>query len=132
LKFNIPVSEQDFSIDIPEKAFVQDIPPLKPLFVPGQKLTKEELENLAKGIHEKRSGIGYRSAAKGTISFADNAFELEKLPWLVKEKYKEDEPEIPYVLPSSGGVSGVVRFVIAGTGMAIFVAAIFLLLKKRL
>jgi hypothetical protein len=105
------------------------------LFEPGRKYTLEEWkEIIAKnnGQTHTWTDTDSRAVSKGTVSLAENGYELDKLPWLVKivpgEKKKSDE-EI-YPLPS-GGISSVTRTVLVTLGCALILTAFILLLYSK-
>jgi hypothetical protein len=87
LQFNRSISDREFSIDIPEDAYVHDWVPLKPF----SEFSVEEFKKMNSGVSITRESITYRAAEKGTISFVKGAFEIDKLKWLKRDKLSVEE-----------------------------------------
>ena len=113
LRFNQPVSDREFALDIPENASVHDWTPLEPL-----SLVKPETTIV-------REVVPYRTVKNGTISLSDGGYDLPNLSWLVREDKLAD-----YV-PPRGGASGWVRWMLMGIGTAMIVFALYQKWKNR-
>jgi hypothetical protein len=98
LQFNQPIADSEFTIEVPEKAYVQDWVPRKSFIG----LTKDEVNKLVEEEPRQLKIIQYRSTKKGKISFADESYKIENLDWLVKETFPETPVpiEIPRVQES--------------------------------
>ena len=72
------------------------------------------------------SEINYVAVKNGTISLAKGGYDLPNLSWLVCEERLED-----YV-PSSGGTSGYIRWLLMSSGAIMVLVALYLKWQKRL
>jgi hypothetical protein len=90
LQFNHPIPEKEFAIDIPENAYIHDWIPRKSFIG----LFKDEVDRLTKEEPSQREIVQYRTNKEGTISFAENSYEIENLPWVIKTTSQEKPSDL--------------------------------------
>jgi hypothetical protein len=93
LQLNQPILDNEFSIEIPEKAYIQDWIPRKSFIG----LTMDEMNKLVENEPRQRQIIQYRAIKKGVISFADNSYKIENLDWIVKETFEKPPVESSFI-----------------------------------
>ena len=112
LVFNQAVSEAEFAIDIPAGATVHrrildiQLPP-----IPFQLIDTQETI--------------FRAVEQGVISLAQGGYDLDSMRWLVREISPED------FVPSTGGVTGWVRWLLMSTGIILVLFGVYQIWKKR-
>ena len=102
LRLNQPVSDKEFTIDIPEGSRVAD-------------------------VREPDKQIDYVAMKDGTISLAKGGYDLPELSWLARTGAGAIEDYVP----SRGGAGGWVRWLLMSIGIALILIALYHEWKKR-
>ncbi|GHT25933.1 hypothetical protein FACS18942_02230 [Planctomycetales bacterium] len=92
LKFNYPVSEEEFTLHIPSEAIIHDWLPRKAFT--GMQADKVK-ELIIEENKKRREPVPYRSIKNGTVSFKNNFYEIEKLPWIVLSETHKPSDNFP-------------------------------------
>jgi hypothetical protein len=133
LQFNLPIADEEFSLEIPANACVHDWHPKKSF----SGLTKEQVQQLVKeeNRQQTRSPAAYRTSQKGTVSFADDSYKIEKQSWIVPmETHKPAEEVIAEVEEQHKKRTAVfwrIGAILFGIGILLIVVAILLLLNRK-
>jgi len=99
IRINQPVSEHEFSIDIPAGFRVDDV--------------------------RTDTSIRYTAHSEGVVSLAPGGLDLGNMGWLSREMSIDD------FIPSTGGVTGWVRWLLMSTGIILVLFGIYSIWKKR-